>query len=393
MSDLLVGIPSFNCAHTIGYVLHQVARGLTEYFPNYKSVILVSDGGSDDGTREVAESLKIGGIPRIFTRYVGVSGKGSAVRAILDAASILNVEAIALFDSDLRSITPEWCRIIFEAAMKDADLVTPLYTRHRYDGTITNNLCYPFTRAVYGLRIRQPIGGDFGLSNTLASKLIESKLFDSKHVRQFGVDIFITHTAIANGFKVEEAFLGTKIHEGKDPGTELSPMFIQVVGSMFTCAKVYEKYWVGISGSRPVPLLRYPITYPGPEPPRIDASRLLKEFRYTLAEKKSLLGDVLGKDLLKNLTRISNSSSLIFPPEIWAEIVYSFASAYKSQEVDDLLETLRGIWLGKVYSYITQTEGMVDEDAEHIVEKEAEVFEDLKPSLISKYTGGMFGTT
>ncbi|MBS7625539.1 glycosyltransferase family 2 protein [Candidatus Bathyarchaeota archaeon] len=386
-SDLLVGLPSLNCAHTIGYVLHQVAKGLTKYFPNHKSVVLVSDGGSDDGTREVAESIKTGDVSRIFTRYVGVSGKGSAVKAILEAASILNVKAIALFDSDVRSITPEWCRIVFEAAMKHTDLVTPFYARHRYDGTITNNLCYPFTRAVYGLRVRQPIGGDFGLSNTLASKLLESPLFDNKYVQRFGVDIFITHTAIANGFNVGEAFLGSKVHECKDPGAELSSMFIQVVGSMFTCAKVYEKHWVGISGSRRVPLLSYPITYPGPEPVRLDASKLLKVFRYILTEKRSLLGDVLGRDLLKDLTHISRSSRPIFPPETWAKTVYSFASAFKSREGDDLLDTLRGIWLGKICSFINQTEGMADDDADDIVEKEAEIFEDLKPFLISRYTG------
>ena len=46
--------------------------------------------------------------------------------------------------------------------------MAPLYHRHKFDGTITNGIVYPLTRALYGRRIRQPIGGDFGFSGELA---------------------------------------------------------------------------------------------------------------------------------------------------------------------------------------------------------------------------------
>jgi len=387
--NLLVGIPSFNCAHTIGYVLHQVAGGLTRYFPDHKSLILVSDGGSQDGTREVAEAVKTGNIDRFFTKYVGISGKGSAVRAILEAASILNVEAVAMFDSDLRSITPEWCKIIFEATMSDADLVTPFYIRHKYDGTITNNLCYPFTRAVYGLRVRQPIGGDFGLSNSLVTKLLDSPLWESEYVRRFGIDIFITHSAIAHGFRLNEAFLGSKVHEGKDPGAELTAMFCQVVGSMFTCAKEYEDYWRRAARSRPVHLLEFPISFPGPERVTVDSSRLLNEFRGTLARSTLLLREVLQEELYEEMAKLARSAGFRITPEMWAKTVYSFACAFKKQagsEVrNELLESLRGLWLGKVYGFLLETEGKSDEEANQFVEREAEAFEDLKPFLLSNY--------
>ena len=53
------------------------------------------------------------------------------------------------------------------------EFVAPLYARHRYDGTITNTIVYPLTRALYGKRIRQPIGGDFGFSGDLAARFLE----------------------------------------------------------------------------------------------------------------------------------------------------------------------------------------------------------------------------
>jgi len=388
-TDLLVGVPSYNCAHTIGYVLHQVARGLRRYFPEYKSLILVSDGGSQDGTRQVVEAIKLDGVDRLFTTYTGLCGKGSAVKAILEASSALKAQGTAMFDSDLRSIAPEWCKIALEATLSEADLVTPLYIRHKYDGTITNNLCYPFTRAVYGLRIRQPIGGDFGLSDSLVTRLLESTLWTNTYVRRFGIDIFITHAAIASGFRIMEALLGSKVHEAKDPAAELTAMFIQVVGSMFTCTKEYEKYWRQISRSKSVPHLEYPFAYPGPEPVKVDSLRLYSGFRETLAEKRALLRKVLEEDLLEAMTELSSSQKMRMSPEVWAKTVYSFTCAFARQTEEEsrneLLSSLRGLWLGKVYSFLLEAENMTNEEANRLTDQEAAVFEEQKTFLFSHY--------
>ncbi len=49
-ADILVGIPSFNNARTIGHVVRAVQAGLAKYFPDRKAVLIDSDGGSTDGT-------------------------------------------------------------------------------------------------------------------------------------------------------------------------------------------------------------------------------------------------------------------------------------------------------------------------------------------------------
>ena len=72
-------------------------------------------------------------------------------------------QALVVVDSDLRSIVPEWIELLAGPILKGGyDFVAPLYARYKYDGTITNTVTYPLTRALYGNRIRQPIGGDFG---------------------------------------------------------------------------------------------------------------------------------------------------------------------------------------------------------------------------------------
>jgi glycosyltransferase involved in cell wall biosynthesis len=254
-ADILVGITSYNNAHTINYVVYQAAKGLETYFSNLRSAIFVSDGNSTDGTLATIEALRLPfKVDVIPATYNGVSGKGSAVKAIFEAARFLNVRAVALVDSDLRSITPYWIHLLISPTLTGTGFVTPFYVRHKYDGTITNFLCFPVTSSLYGREIRQPIGGDFGLSIELVEELLESPLWQTQYVPRFGIDIFETHTALAKRMEVKQAFLGTKVHEAKDPGTHLDSMFRQVVGSMFTCIEYYDQVWKKIRGHRKLAL-------------------------------------------------------------------------------------------------------------------------------------------
>ena len=59
-AELVVGIPSFNNAPTIGHVVRAVAAGLTKHFPGRRAVIVNSDGGSRDGTAEVVAAADFG---------------------------------------------------------------------------------------------------------------------------------------------------------------------------------------------------------------------------------------------------------------------------------------------------------------------------------------------
>ena len=113
-ADILVGMPSYNNVVTANYVVSQIVEGLDKYFPNYKSVIFVSDGGSSDGTLSSVTQIRIqsANVKLIPTIYIGASGKGSAIQAIFEAGRYLQVKGVALVDSDLRSVTPEWMKLL-----------------------------------------------------------------------------------------------------------------------------------------------------------------------------------------------------------------------------------------------------------------------------------------
>src|SRR5438093_10513917 len=52
-ADIMVGIPSFKNAATIGYVVRAAQAGLVQYFPDLHPVVVNSDAGSPDGKQRV----------------------------------------------------------------------------------------------------------------------------------------------------------------------------------------------------------------------------------------------------------------------------------------------------------------------------------------------------
>jgi len=102
-ADILVGIPSYNNARSIGHVVRAVQAGLAKYFPDRKTVLVNSDGGSTDGTMDVVHettiddfrsillSHRVESFSKIAIPYHGIPGKGSAFRTIFEIARALNV--------------------------------------------------------------------------------------------------------------------------------------------------------------------------------------------------------------------------------------------------------------------------------------------------------------
>src|SRR3972149_6746456 len=189
-ADIVIGIPSYNNARTIGHVVRAVSAGLAKHFSDQRGVIINSDGGSKDGTPQAVLGTQLESdklllvrhplqpVHRIPTPYHGLPGKGSAFRTIFRAAQQLKARACAVVDADLRSITPDWVDLLVRPVLQNEfDYVPPYSRRHKYDGTITNSIVYPLTRALYGTRLWQPIGGEFGLSRRLINRLLSKDVW------------------------------------------------------------------------------------------------------------------------------------------------------------------------------------------------------------------------
>ncbi len=399
-ADILVGIPSFNNARTIGHVVRAVQAGLAKYFPDCTAVLVNSDGGSTDGTREVVEQSAVedfqqilipSRVPAFFktaTLYQGVPGKGSAFRTIFEVARALKVKACAVVDSDLRSITPEWVELLLKPVWSGGfDYVAPLYHRHKYDGTITNSIVYPLTRALYGRSPRQPIGGDFGFSGRLASHYLQQDVWESD-VARFGIDIWMTTTALAGDFRVCQSFLGAKIHDAKDPGADLSAMLYQVVSATFDLMETWRDVWSGARPSEQVPSFgfRYAV---GLEPIAVNVERMMERFVLGVNELSGIWEGALPSATLAFLREVCRGKveGFHFPDEEWVSIIYHFALAHHARILprEHLLKSLTPLYIGKVASFVLETRDSTAEEVEDRIEKLCVAFEKMKPLLLEKW--------
>ena len=384
-ADLVVGIPSFRNAATIGHVTQAAAEGLRAHFPDARAVIVNADGGSEDGTPERVRT-SADGVPAIAGRYQGRSGKGSAFRAIFEAVSLLNAKACAVVDSDLRSITPEWiARLLGPVVRGEAGYVTPLYARHKHDGTITNTIAYPLTRALYGARVRQPIGGEFGFAAELAHGWIAEPVWETD-VAKFGIDIFMTTTALTRGVRIAQAFLGAKIHDPKDPGADLGPMFTQVVGTLFSLARRNEGVWKGVTGSRDIPVIGE-VRPVEPEPVNASVPILVEKFRAGANEQATAWGGLLSQraqDVARQAADTGDTRAIT--GDLWARAVYDILGAAKRREdTETLARALLPLYFARVAALIDEVKGLDQAGAERVVEQQALAFERAKPYLLERW--------
>ena len=399
-AELLIGIPSYNNVRTIGHVVRAAMAGLAKYFPKTKAVLLNSDGGSTDGTQEEVKRVQIEDyktiltshpvhpVHKIVTPYHGVPGKGSAFRTIFEAAKSLNAKACAVVDSDLRSITPEWMELLLRPVYEEGfDYVAPLYARHKFDGTITNSIVYPFTRALYGKRVRQPIGGDFGFSGKLAKFYLTNNVWETD-VARFGIDIWMTTLAITEGYKVCQSYLGAKIHDAKDPGSDLGPMFTQVVSSVYGLMGNYQPLWMEVKESQPVPTFGFHYEV-GLEPISVNVERMIRNFRLGVKDlmeiwRKALLPETAR--WLESISRLSDEA-FSFPQDLWVRMIYDFSVAYHRGSIhrEHLLKSMIPLYLGRVASFVRENQESSAQEVEEKIESLCKVFEEMKPYLIERW--------
>jgi hypothetical protein len=387
--EIMVGVLCKNVEPTVLNVLNVINEGLYRYFPDYKKAIVICLGESSDKTNEVINLFQpYSTIEKIVTNDITKGGKGAGVITIFEIAHETQAKSVILMDGDLLSVKPGWIQSIANPIIYGrADLTVPYYIRDKNDGVITNNLVYPFTRALYRIDIRQPIAGEFALSKNLYELLREHPLFPP----DFGVDIFILTVAAAEGMYVKEGLFSLKIHESTIRYLEhekfLIPMFKKVTGCMFELAKYYENHW------KSKPTMWHPKYYrncfsPKPIPVRVNIPKMKKRFDSEFISIKNTMKNFLPNSIVLELEKIISNNKNI-DPELWSEIVYNYAASWKNIKCEAdrhlLLHSLKTLWIGRVISYANEVKDMEINEAEIVIQKQAEIFEEKIDYLRSIY--------
>jgi glycosyltransferase involved in cell wall biosynthesis len=385
-ADILIGIPCYNNEKTIAHVIQMVTHGLAKHYKNQRSVIFVADRGSTDDTREAARDFEIKPWQeKIVSIYRGPGGKGTALRSLFEAAARLDVRVCAMVDSDLRSITADWVQYLLDPVLeREYQFVAPVYMRHKYDGTITNNIVYNLTRALYGKRIRQPIGGDFAISRDVAKFYTEQDVWTTD-VARFGIDIWMTTNAVTHGFRMCQSNLGAKIHDVKDPGQHLGPMFRQVLSALFSLMERFESYWKDIKGSEPLETFGFE-GRPESEPVNVNLELMIELFKTGYRQFSPLWKDIFCKDCFDQIRKTAEMDSDHFhiSTDAWVQILYELAATFHLWTINryKLLDMMTPLYFARVASFVRQSWEMSSQEAEALVEEQAVRFEEQKDYLI-----------
>jgi len=391
-ADLIVGIPSYNEASLISYPTQMASEGLIKYFGNKNSVIINCDNDSPDGTREAFMNTETE-VPKIYlSTPPGVRGKGNNFKNLFKTICELGAKAVIVVDADLKSITPRWIKNLGEPLFEDFGYVAPLYVRHKFDGTITNNIAYPLSRCVYGRRVRQPIGGDFGFSGELAEVYLRQEDW-TPAVEEFGIDIWMTTTAMCHGIPICQSYMGRpKVHKPKDPGESLGPMFTQVVGTIFDMMIKHAGFWKEVRWSKPTAIFGFGLgEMEMPPPVDVDVQRLYDKFQTGFGVHEDLLKETLSANLMKKLSEVKEHplSGFEFPANLWAEILVDFAVAYRDLATNNdkgkMMKALIPLYFGRTCSFVIESEPMTIQQAEELIEDQCGVFETSKSYLLKRW--------
>ncbi len=359
-------IPSLNEADSISNAVKIADEGLKRFYPNSEKLIINSDGPSDDNTRDVfinteTESEKM----YLSNSKAKICGKGTNICSGFEKLN--NSDVVVVLDADVKSSTPEWIKMFVDPIINDScDLVTPLYTRNRYEGNTTNHFSAPLLRACLGCTVEQPIAGDFSLSPRLVNKVVNSCYFDSDY--KYGIDTLISWTAIGSKMKVKQVKLGRKIHKPSFP--KISDMFTQVAYSTFGQVIKYKNQ---ILESIDVNKTR------GKGYSSIDDTFAKKPNQNEIQK----LSD-LSKELLMRIPK--SAMQIVDNPKIydemdsknWAELLSSLVYKLLSDDTDssllrlnDYVNVVKPAYLNRVLKYFSEVNGLTSLEVNNLLQNES----------------------
>jgi hypothetical protein len=311
---------------------------------------------------------------------------GRSFRTVFELAGKLNARACAVITSDLSTVTPAWADLLVNPVIDDGfDLVAPCYAPYPFDGVINRAIVYPIVRALYGRRIRNPIGPDFGLSGKMVARMAAGQR------PRLHPLVSLVPEAIASEMKICQSYLGARVYPSLDWGN-LSPFLSQVLAVLFLDVERFAPWWQRARGSQPVPefgTARAEDTSTA----TVDPVALIQGFQAGARSLIETWGTVLPPSTLVELRKLAKQSAERFRMEdtTWARIVYDFALAYRlranSRTVnsEQLLRAFTPLYMGWVASYALEIAGASGVAVEQRIEDLCTAFEGTKPYFVARW--------
>jgi len=385
--EIIVGMPSYMEVDSIGFVTKQIDAGLQKYFSHLNALIVNVDNNSEDNTKGAFLSTETISEKKYITTPEGVRGKGNNFFNLFKFGKkhASTLKAIIVVDSDLKSITPEWIKYLADPILKGNDYALPMYSRHQFDGTITNHICHPLLYGLLGEDLRQPIGGDFAFSPGLMIYWLEQKWVPT--TKLYGIDIFMTLNSVIGKFKICQVGLGAKIHKASAP--KLGPMFTQVVTTFFEMILSSKNVWLNkpMSAIKPKPLYGLKKLAP-PQDLFIDLRGLKDQLREEFHNREKLLHKYLSEYLFGRFSHMVEQDHYSMDILMWTQAVYQLLYIFDNGSPavkKDVVEALKPIYFARSVTFDYETWRYSIKYAEESINIQAKAFASQRPYFLGLY--------
>lgn len=397
--DIVVGLISYNDATTIGAVATAICKSLSHFEGVARRVVWADSGSTDDTASRAREALTGADLVEMSSPattadllglpYHGIPGKARKLHGILTAARNMEARACVVIDAGIATVAPQWLEWFIRPVLEHGfDLVAPYFHRPPHEGALTTGLVYPFFRALYGVRLRQPAAREFGCSPRLVERFLDEDLWDGEGA-QVGIDLWLTTCAVSGDFRLGQASLDVPTHRTHDDALDLGTTLTQVVGSLFADLETRVERWQRVRGSVPVQQFGDPPPVAARQEPIVDVERLIESYRLGYRELRDIWTWVLPPKTILDLSKLVKGKSEDFriDDDLWARIVYDFALGYRLRVLarDHLLRSLVPLYLAWLASFILQVRDRSAEAVDERVERLAAAFEAQKPYLIARW--------
>jgi hypothetical protein len=399
--DIVVGVPTYNDARSVGQVVQAVRAGLLKYYPRERAVIINADGGSRDGTQELIRAAAISDLSAtgdlyalrtlhsISTRYEGGPANGIALHTILAAADLLQARACAIVSPESTTIEPEWIERLLRPVLSDGrDFVLPVYRRHKFDGLLIRNLVYPMAKALYGCGVREPYPADFAFSGELGSHFLAQDIWNQEQGRR-GTELWMTLWAAIGHRRLAQSFLGPKTRR-EDAPSDLVAAMRETAAVLFCSLDAYPAVWHSTPEKVEAPCSGCEATT-SQEPSRLNRKRLFDMFRFGVKELDPVFLSILTPLTHEELKRLASVSEdeFEYSADLWARTVYEFAAAYHKAVLgrDHIVQAMVPLFRGRAFTFLTENREAAAEQVEGNIECLYQAFEREKVRLLELWNG------
>ncbi|MGQ9554395.1 MAG: hypothetical protein ACUVWR_09805 [Anaerolineae bacterium] len=334
-ADIVIGIPSYRNARTINSVVRNSVQAILEHYPRKRTVLVNVDANSSDGTASTFMRLRLPPeILRFTTGYQGLTGHGSAVRAIFEVAAKLKAEACVVLEASLADVRPSDVQAILAPILHERiHLALPMHQWNEVDAAFEDLLIYPLIRLMYGRRIRRPLSGDWALSGRLALAYSEQDVWETDAARS-GLDIWLLVTALASNVPMVQVPSCRKSTTLVFGTTAYEQRFSHTVSTLMRHLGTHQRLWRNVTKAEDVAAHGVPPpVLPASEKP---AEQFWRAFLHGMRAWRRLFKRILrpeDHEALQQMTKMT-PDSLHFPDDLWARIVLDFGVCFNKAELD-----------------------------------------------------------